>query len=102
MATVQINLGLVTALTLNGADLPIFDSVDAQAETLDSTAGNVVASKTGKRGYVWCITALDAIWVKFGAAPIATSGDGWLIGAGQTRTFKVTADGEKVAIKAAG
>lgn len=102
MATVQINLGRVTALTdATGAPVMVFDSVDAQAETMNSSASNQVAAKTGKKGYIWSVTALDAIWVKFGATPIAVSGDGWLIAAGTTRTFKVTADGEKIAILAA-
>lgn len=102
MATVHINLGRVTALTdATGAPLSIFDSADAQAETMDSTGSSAQAVKTGKRGYFWCIKALDAIWVKFGPNPTAVAGDGWLIGAGETRAFKVTADGEKVAIKAA-
>lgn len=101
MATVHITLGAVTARAGNDAPLSIFDSIEDQAQTMNSSGSSQQSSLTSRKGLVWCITALDAVWVKFGDNPTAAQGTGHLIAAGTTRTFKVTNASEKLAILAA-
>ncbi|NLS27923.1 hypothetical protein S2M10_29250 [Sphingomonas sp. S2M10] len=101
MATVHITLGTVTARAGNDAPLSIFDSAEQSAQTMDSTGASAPSTLIGAKGQVWSVTALDAIWVKFGENPSAASNTGHLVGPGQTRSWKVMKDGEKVAIKAA-
>ncbi|MEP1292792.1 MAG: hypothetical protein ABJL56_19190, partial [Nitratireductor sp.] len=57
------------------------------------------AAPAGDEGVrFWSITAVGGnVWIKFGAAPVAASGQDWLVLDGQTREFAATA-GDKVAV----
>jgi hypothetical protein len=102
MATVHVTLSVVDDRASTGASLPVINSVPVAAQTLASAAasavGNVTASKAD--GLFWSVTAKGGdVWVAFGANPVAASGSGHLILAGQTRDFSVAATGEKIAVK---
>ncbi|TPJ52712.1 hypothetical protein [Mesorhizobium sp. B2-6-4] len=105
MATVAITLGSVAQRTYNGA--PIYGSVALGSQALASSGASqqstvVSAAPTDpidKTFPVWSITASGGkIWVKFGANPTASAGDGWLILDGQTRDFGAAMTAEKVAV----
>lgn len=101
MALVHITLSRVDDRGDTGGSLPIVTSVPELAETITSSGtsqvSTIAADKADRR--VWTITAGGNVWVRFAETPVAASGVGQLVLAGQSRDFSVTAAGEKVAVK---
>jgi hypothetical protein len=99
LATVHVTLGRVSARADTGSTLPVLSSVPRAAETLVSTPASAAAQMVGQVGEVWSITVTGGdVFVAFGAEPVAASGAGRLLLAGQSREFAVTAVGEKLAV----
>lgn len=96
MATVHTALARIAGRNNTGATLP--DSQPRQAETLASAGASAAGAIVATAGDIWSITPLGNVWVAFGAAPVAASGSGWLVPAGQTLERGAVA-GEKCAIK---
>lgn len=106
MATVHITLArtrrrMTSQSSWDGLTLPVADSVPIAAATASSsgvsTASAIAAPDVNA---FWSVTATGGnVFVQFGGAPIAASGQGWLILDGQTRDFGVSAIGEKIAVK---
>lgn len=101
MATVHCVIGSLRAGAKGAAALLPGTTAEA-AETLASggasTASTIAAGSTDAPARFWSITAVGGnVWVKFGTAPVAASGQDWLVLDGQTREFAATA-GDKVAV----
>ncbi|MCA0000967.1 MULTISPECIES: hypothetical protein [unclassified Mesorhizobium] len=104
MATVAITLGSIAQRTYN--DAPVYASVALGSQALassgasqQSTVVSAAPDLIDKTFPVWSITASGGkVWVKFGANPTASAGDGWLILDGQTRDFGAAMTAEKVAV----
>lgn len=99
MALVHISILNVQARADTGSTMPIPNSVEAAADTMQSSAASAQSTITAATGRFWSITTKGDIWVKFGVNPTAITEEGHLIVAGSTRFFAVTAANEKVAIK---
>jgi len=104
MATVHITLSQVGGVALSGTEMPVANSIPIAADTLATSAISAQSSITastdalaGKSAF-WTVTATGNVYVRFGSNPTAVTDAGWLILAGQTRDFAVTATGEKVAV----
>jgi len=102
MATVAIAIcQAATRAVVGGQTMPVVRSEPVSAEAKMSSGVSARSDLTAPAfsgTCLWSITASGgAIWVKFGADPIAAEGDDWLILDGQTREFGVSAEGETVA-----
>ena len=101
MSTVHIALAAVQDRAVTGATLPVAPAAERAAETLSATETSAPGALVGAEGEVWVITARDAdVWVRFGPAPVAAAGAGYLILAGTTREFGADA-GQKIAVRTA-
>lgn len=99
MATVHVTLGRVGARAETGSTLPILPGAPRAAETLASAGVSAPAGLVAQAGEVWSLTVTGGdVFVAFGPNPVAASGAGRLLLAGQTRDFAVSAAGEKVAV----
>ncbi|MFC3442803.1 hypothetical protein ACFOKF_16640 [Sphingobium rhizovicinum] len=101
MAITQVTCGPVNARTSSGATMPVEPSQPAKKEKLVPGASNQVSTITANAGDFWHVTTDTAIWVKFGATPVATDGDTHFLPAGSTRSFAATGSNEKIAVLAA-
>lgn len=102
MATVHVTLGRVGARAETGSTLPLLSSVPRAAETLVAGAASVASVVAGQPGEVWSIAVIGGdVFVAFAASPVAASGAGRLLMAGQRWDFAVTTAGEKLAAIAA-
>jgi hypothetical protein len=100
MATVHVALARVTGHGYAGF-VPVAGSVTIGSDTVTTSGTSAVSTLTGQVDQVWSVTARDGdVWIKFGPdTPVAAAEDGWLVVAGQTREFSVSAAAEKLAIK---
>ena len=99
MATVHVTLGRVGARAETGSTLPVLSSVPRDVATLVSAPASAAAPLVAQAGEIWSLTVKGGdVFVAFGSAPVAVSGAGRLLLAGQTREFAVTAAGEKLAV----
>ena len=97
MATVSVTLARVRG----DVNRPIPRSVpDETATTITTSGTSQQASITADDlGEVWVITTSGGnVWAAFGSDPTATAGTHWLLLAGTTREFSVSAVSEKVAV----
>lgn len=104
MALVHITLSNVQARPTTGTIIPIPDSVEGGADTMQSGSASAQSSLVASgpkpiKARFWTIAAKGDVWVKFGSNPVAEADAGHLVLANQPRSFAVTAVGEKVAIK---
>ncbi|WP_188064782.1 hypothetical protein [Sphingobium sp. KCTC 72723] len=104
MPLVHITLSNVQARADTGATMPIPDSVEGAADTMQSGGASAQSSIVADgpvllKARFWTIAAKGDVWVKFGSDPLAAADAGHLVLANQPRSFAVTAVGEKVAIK---
>lgn len=100
MATVSIVLTTSNTVTRWGADIRILKSQPKAKQVATSSASSATSTITTASALsdVWVVTAKGGdIWVKFGTAPTASSGNDWLVMAGTTREFGVSVDGELLA-----
>lgn len=106
MAMVHVVLCNVRNRDKTGSTMPVPESQPIASETVASSAtsqklsinGGSVPAATPSETY-WSVTTKGDIWVNFGANPVAGSGAGWLLLAGQSREWSVKQSGEKIAIK---
>ncbi|NWK98672.1 hypothetical protein DM806_24015 [Sphingobium lactosutens] len=101
MATVHVTLSRVDDRGDTGGSLPVVTSVPELAQTLISSSASQASTIAAPKadGLVWTVVPTGNVFVKFGAAPVANSGEGHLVLAGQARDFSVTSLGEKIAVK---
>lgn len=104
MSTVHVVLVRVSASFPNLEPIPLPDAEEDFAQTItsgaSSTASTIATPTDPTIRRVWDVTAVDAdIWVKFGTTPIAAAGSGYLIKAGQFRSFPARSGGQKIAVK---
>jgi hypothetical protein len=85
MAKVHITLSRVDDRADTGSSMPVITSVPEAAQTMDSSASSQASGIAASRadGLFWTVTALGNVFVSFGAAPVAGSGVGHLVLAGQ-------------------
>lgn len=101
MAVVGITLSKVKGTSQDGAALLVVashpDHVEAMVSSASSQASTIAADQA-RGDQIWQITVSgNDVWVKFGANPVADSGEDHLICDGQTREF-VAEDGDKLAV----
>jgi hypothetical protein len=101
MSTVHVTLSAVKGRANTGVTMPVPDSVELGAETINSTSTSAASTlSTTSLDCFWTVSAMGgAVWIKFGASPSAGSGGGHLIQDGQTAHFAPMAAGEKIAVK---
>lgn len=103
MAITQVTCGPLTARTSSGASLPVEPSQPARKQKFvpggTSQASSIVANAVA--GDYWHVATDTAIWVKFGASPVAVDGDTHFLPAGSARSFAATGTDEKIAVLAA-
>lgn len=101
MATVHCVLGSC-AIGGRAGITRIPETAAEAAETITSSGASqatTAAAPAGDEGVrFWSVTAVGGnVWIKFGAAPVAASGQDWLVLDGQTREFAARG-GDKVAV----
>ena len=101
MAITQVTCGPVNARANTGTTLPVESSQPARKEKLVPGASNQVSTIVANAGDFWHVTTDTAIWIKFGATPVAADGDTHFLPAGSTRSFASTGSNEKIAVLAA-
>lgn len=102
MAIVHITLSRVDDRGDTGSTLPVETSVPEQRQRITTSATNQVSTIAADRAdrLFWTVTASGGnVDVAFGTNPNAGSDPMHLVLAGQTRSWSVTAVGEKIAMR---
>lgn len=94
MATVHVAFSGATA-----AGAPVYPAAPKQAETLTSSASSQQTSISADgSAYAHVSASGGAVFVSIGQNPTAASGAGWLVADGETKSFGVLKEGDKVAV----
>jgi hypothetical protein len=102
MPTVHVTLSRVDDRGDTGSTQPVETSVPEARQRVATTASNQVLALTALQAdrLFWSVTATGGdVDVSFGSAPDADNAPMHLVLAGQTRSWSVTALGEKIAVK---
>ena len=101
MAKAYVCLAGVMAVGPGNGMIPIADSQPYAVDYPDVTATSAqsaISCPASATAVAWCIIPAADMWVKFGAAPVAAPGTGWLIKADVPVQFKAAGKGEKIAL----
>jgi hypothetical protein len=105
MGTVHVTLAYSKARTVGGAQLPVYLSTEAVADTVTTSSSSVqsdivITQAHIDNGAMWRIKPLDSnVFAKTGPNPEAGPNTGWAEAAGGTLDIAATEVGEKLALK---
>lgn len=99
MAITHVTLGPILARGRAGVTLPVEASQPRDKQKF-VPAASAASSIVAQEGDFWHVSTDTAVWLKFGATPIAADGDTHFLPAGASRSFSAVA-GEKIAVMAA-